>query len=100
SGGTVPGSSGDVKEFRSPLDGQIATLAVKEGDSVTSGQTIASLTPDQATVKDALRALAYVGTTEDLPLIETYTENTASDIKQSATEAAKSIRSRGANRSE
>src|SRR5437773_3651952 len=65
-------TSGAVQEFRSPLDGQIATLAVKEGDPVTSSQTIASLTPDQATVKDALRALAYVGTIDDLPLIEPY----------------------------
>lgn len=89
-------ASGVVQEFRSPLDGAIAGLAVKEGDSVTSGQTIASLIPDQATVKDSLRALAYVGTADDLALIETYANSpsTASDLRASAVNAADSIRSR------
>src|SRR6266705_6797398 len=87
---------GVVQEFRSPLDGQIATLAVKEGDSVASSQTIASLTPDQATVKDALRAFAYVGTTDDLPVIEAYSNDTTNraDVRQAAVEAAKAIRAR------
>jgi len=95
SSGKVEVSSGDVQEFRSPLDGQIATLAVKEGDSVISGQSIASLTPDQATVKDALRALAYVGTTDDLPLIEPYASPSVdSDLRTAALQSANSIRSR------
>ena len=88
-------SSGDVHEFRSPLDGQIASLAVKEGDSVTTGQTVCSLNPDQATVKDALRALAYVGTTDDLPLIEPYASPSVdSDLRTAALQSANSIRSR------
>src|SRR5712664_1520347 len=71
-------SSGTVQEFRSPVDGAIGTLAAKEGDGVTSGQTIAWLTPDRATINDALRALAYVGTKDDLPLVESCAQLDAS----------------------
>jgi len=99
SSGTQAASSGAVQEFRSPLDGQIASLAVREGDSVTSGESICSLTPDQATVKDALRALAYVGRSDDLPLIETYANSsTDSDLRTVASQCASSIHSRGTDR--
>src|SRR5438128_46070 len=67
-------SSNIVQEFRSPLDGSIGTLSVKEGESVDVGQPIAWLIPDRATMSDALQALAYVGTKEDLPLIETFSQ--------------------------
>ena len=86
-------TSSVVQEFRSPLDGQIATLAVKEGNSVTAGQTICQMTPDQATVQDALRALVYVGTREDLPLVQAYLSNPGSAQQASAT--AKAIEARG-----
>src|SRR6266542_1286058 len=91
-------SSNTVQEFRSPVDGSIATLAVKEGEPVTPGQTIAWLTPDQATIKDALRALAYVGTGEDLPLIERFSQGQATndaEIKQQAGLTSKTIEGRG-----
>src|SRR6266536_520770 len=42
-------ASGNVQEFRSPVDGAINSLALKEGDTVSAGQTVASLTPDRAT---------------------------------------------------
>lgn len=88
-------SSGNVQEFRSPVDGAISALAVKEGEPVTPGQTIASLTPDRATVLDALRALAYVGTKEELPLVESYAQSDAdAEIAQQATLTAKAIRAR------
>ena len=89
-------ASGTVQEFRSPMDGAIENLSVKEADSVTVGEPIISLTPDRATVSDALRALAYVGTNDDLPSIETYANNSTNeaDLRQAALEAAKSIRTR------
>jgi len=40
---------------------------VKEGDGVTAGQTVATLKPDEASVRASLRALAYVGAKDDLP---------------------------------
>src|SRR3989442_2716358 len=89
-------ASGTVQEFRAPMDGAIGKLSVKEADPVTSGQVIVTLTPDRATVSDALRALAYVGTKDDLPMIEAYANNAANeaDLRQAALEAAKSIRAR------
>ena len=89
-------ASGTVQEFRSPMDGAIEKLSVKEADPITTGQAIVTLTPDQVTVSDALRALAYVGTKNDLPIIEAYANNpaTEADLRQTAVEAAKSIRAR------
>ena len=90
-------ASNAVQEFRSPLDGSIGTVPVKEGETVGAGQTIAWLAPDRATINDALRALAYVGTKEDLPLIETLSQGSATsdtEIKQQAALTAKAIGNR------
>jgi multidrug efflux pump subunit AcrA (membrane-fusion protein) len=78
------------------MDGAIGKLSVKEADPVTAGQPIISLTPDRATVSDALRALAYIGTKDDLPIIDAYANNAAreTDLRQAALEAAKAIRTR------
>ena len=89
-------ASGTVQEFRSPMDGAIEKLSVKEADPVTAGEPIISLTPDRATVSDALRALAYVGTNDDLPMINAYANNSTNEatLRQASLEAAKSIRTR------
>jgi len=89
-------ASGTVQEFRSPMDGAIEKLAVKEADTVNAGDPIIFLTPDRATVSDALRALAYVGTNDDLPIIDAYANNAANEaaLRQAALEGAKSIRAR------
>ncbi len=88
-------ASGNVQEFRSPVDGAINSLAVKEGDTVTIGQTVAVLNPDLATINDGLRALAYVGTKDDLPLIESVAQSGASaETVQQAMLTAKAIRDR------
>lgn len=89
-------SSNAVQEFRSPLDGSIGTLSVKEGETVGVGQTIALLTPDRATISDALRALAYVGTREDLSLVEAYWQGSMGDdeLKKQAGATARAIGSR------
>src|SRR5256885_11209660 len=63
-------SSDNVAEFRSPVDGIVSALAVKENDSVQSDQTISLINPDRATLLNALQALAYVGTKDDLSLVE------------------------------
>lgn len=88
-------ASNTVQEFRSPLDGAISNLSVKEGDAVVAGQAIAWLSPDQATVSDALRALAFVGTKDDLPLIESWAQPDASaETSQQAALTAKAIKNR------
>lgn len=89
--------SNAVQEFRSPLDGSVGTVSVKEGEAIAVGQTIAWLTPDRATINDALRALAYVGTKEDLPVIETLSQGTSTsnaEIKQQAGLTVKAIGNR------
>jgi multidrug efflux pump subunit AcrA (membrane-fusion protein) len=90
-------ASNTVSEFRSPLDGAIRSRAVREGEAVTVGQPIATLSPDRATIADALGALAYVGTKDDLSLIEPWANgSTTSDteIRQQASLTLKAIQSR------
>jgi len=88
--------SNAVQEFRSSVDGAIGKVAVKEGETVAAGQTIAWLTPDRATVTDALQALAYVGTKDDLPALESCAQVDASaETSQQAAAAVKAIKSRG-----
>jgi hypothetical protein len=89
-------SSNALQEFRSPVDGAIGHLAVREGDAVMAGQTVAWLTPDRATVSGALQAFAYVGTKDDLPAIEECLRADASaEIRQQGTAAMRMIKSRG-----
>jgi len=89
---------GNVQEFRSPLDGTIAKSLVKEGDPVAASRTIVMLDPDNNTIRDALRALAYVGTKEDLALIESCAQTSkAAEVRTEAAASAKAIRNRVEN---
>ena len=95
--GRIRDLSGAVQEFRSPLDGTIGRVVVKEGDPIAAARTILWLTPDRATVSDALRALAYVGTKDDLSLVETFAQESATsdaETRQQAAASAKAIRAR------
>jgi biotin carboxyl carrier protein len=89
-------SANDVYEFRSPVDGKIASPPlVKEGDPVAKDQTIARLLPDHASIIDALRALAYVGTNDDLTVIDDSRRiDTSPDVASQAAQTTKAIRSR------
>jgi HEAT repeat protein len=89
-------ASNNLYEFRSPVDGRIAPPPiVKEGDQITANQIVARLLPDQATVVDALRALAYVGTKDDLLLIDDATRiDTSAEITKQAAQTTKAIQSR------
>jgi biotin carboxyl carrier protein len=89
-------ASGNVQEFRSPVDGRLSgPVFTKEGDQVTTNQTLVWLIPDRATVLDALRALAYVGTKEDLPLITSSVQaDPSGELVDQASQTAKAIQSR------
>ncbi len=88
-------ASGNVQESRSPVDGIVAALAVKEGDAVQSNQTLASIKPDRTTILDALRALAYVGTEDDLTLVASVTQiDAGAEVAQQAAQTVKAIRAR------
>jgi|SRR5436190_8166833 len=89
-------TSNNVQEFRSPVDGKVSTPTVaREGEQVAGGQTLVWLIPDRETILEALRALTYVGTKEDLPLIESCSQVDASSATANqAAQTAKAIRSR------
>ncbi len=88
--------SNNAQELRAPLDGKISTVrAVKEGDAVTKDQTMVWLIPDRTTILDSLRALAYVGTQEDLPLIDSCLRlDASSETVNQVSQTAKAIRAR------
>jgi len=90
-------SANDLYEFRSPVDGQIASPALaKEGDQIAKDQTVAKLIPDHATIIDALRALAYVGTNDDLILVDDSRRmDPSADIANQAAQTTRAIRLRG-----
>src|SRR5260221_6753123 len=88
-------ASNALQEFRSPVDGAVGRLALKEGDAVAAGQTIAWLIPDRATILNALQGLAFVGTKDDLAAVEACAQADASaETNQQAAAAAKAIKSR------
>jgi hypothetical protein len=89
-------ASGNTQEFRAAVDGKITPPVVaKEGDTIASNQTIAWLGPDHVSILAALRALAYVGTVDDLPLIDSVARiDSRPDTVSQASATAKSVRSR------
>jgi HEAT repeats len=89
-------ASNNLYEFRSPVDGKTASPPiVKESDQITGNQTVARLLPDRATIIDALRALAYVGTNDDLSVIDDATRiDTSTEVTTQAKQTTKAIRAR------
>ena len=89
-------SSGNVQEFRAPVSGTIsAPVVAKEGDQLAASQTVVWLRPDSVTITEALRALSYVGTREDLPLIQQSVQlDGSAETAQLATVTVKAIEAR------
>jgi HEAT repeat protein len=86
----------EVTALRSPLSGSIDSILVSTGSTVTTGEPVLTIKSDEQSVWEALRALAVVGTEEDLKLIEDYASGaaTSSDrLKQQAALTASAIRS-------
>jgi HEAT repeat protein len=88
--------SNNLYEFRAPVDGKMAyPPVVKEGDQIITSQTVVRLLPDRATIVDALRALAYVGTKDDLTLIDNATRiDTSAEVTNQSAQTTKAIRAR------
>src|SRR5215510_14293680 len=68
-------ADGKVVELRSPLPGRVNQILKPNGAQVSRDEDLLSLNSDEESVWEALRALAIVGTKDDLPLIQTYTES-------------------------
>ena len=84
-------TDGRVVELRSPLPGRVNKMLKQNGQQVSRDEDLLSLNSDEETVWEALRALAMVGTKEDLPLVQTYTESASGRIKEQAGLTAKAI---------
>lgn len=83
-----------LTEVRSPLPGAIDKIFVSEGKQVRTNDTIVSLAPDDRSVSEALLALRFVGSREDVATIEDYTKNMSAKIKEEAALTVKAIQSR------
>ena len=86
---------GKVVELRSPLPGRVNNMLKQNGAQVSRDEDLLSLNSDEESVWEALRALAIVGTKDDLSLIQSYTESDSGRIKEQAGLTAKAIISRG-----
>lgn len=80
-----------VAEIRSPLPGRIEQLAAATGAQITAGQPLVTLAPDEDSVTNALVALRFVGTVEDLPEVERYAAGVAGMSEESKREAALTV---------
>jgi biotin carboxyl carrier protein len=90
-------SNNEVAAMRSPLSGSIDSILVAAGTSVTAGQPVLTIKSDEQSVWEALRALAVVGTADELTLVENYASGAATDsdrLKQQAALTANAIKSR------
>jgi hypothetical protein len=86
-----------AQEVRAPVGGQINKRLKHEGDAVSSGDTIVLIAPDRTTIAEALRALYYVGSADDLTLIEPYAQGAATtdqELRKQAALTGEAIRSR------
>ncbi len=84
-------------ELRSPISGRIRTLSVAPGSSLAAGDEVATITPGDEQVWEALRALYIVGQPDDLPAIRVYQRELpeiSDRIRQQALLTEKSMRER------
>lgn len=89
-------SDGKVVELRSPLPGRVNQIFKPNGSQITRDEDLLSLNSDEDSVFEALRGLAFIGTKDDLPVIETYAQsNEASKrVKEQAGLTAQAINRR------
>ena len=87
---------GKVVELRSPLPGRIGKILKQNGSQVARDEEVLQLNSDEESVWEVLRGLSLIGTTDDLPLIQTYTTATdvSTRIKNQAASTARAIQSR------
>ena len=89
--------NGQTIEIRSPIAGRLRNLSVKTGQSVATGDEIATLDPSTDQVWEALRALYLVGKLDDLPAILPYERelpDISDHVRQQAVLTEKAIRER------
>ena len=87
---------GKIVDLRSPLPGRINKILKTNGSQVSQGEEVLNLNSDEGSVWEALRALSLVGTTEDVPLVESYASSAdvSSRVKEQAKLTAQAIQGR------
>jgi pyruvate/2-oxoglutarate dehydrogenase complex dihydrolipoamide acyltransferase (E2) component len=88
-------SEGKVLEVRSPLPGRINQIVKANGAQVSADDEVLNLNSDEASVWEALRALTFVGSKEDLAIVQQHAY--ASDsrrVREQASLTAKAIEAR------
>ena len=85
---------GRVIELRSSLPGRISKILKTNGAQVSAGDEVMSLSSDEASVFQALRALTIIGSKDDVPVVQTYTSSSSKRISQQADLTAKVLQSR------
>jgi hypothetical protein len=88
---------GAVVGLRSQLPGRINKILKTNGAQVAAGDEIMNLNSDEASVWEALRALTFIGSKEDLPLVQSYTSSPSKRISQQADLTAKILQNRNTN---
>jgi hypothetical protein len=91
-------ADGKVAELRSPLSGRINKVLKPNGSQVSRDEEMLTVNSDEQSVWEALRGLSFVGTSEDLSLVQSYatSADASGKIKEQAALTAKSIQSRAA----
>ena len=60
------------EEVRAAVPGYVEELLAEEGTTVSAGQPLVALAPEEDQVWEALRALYFIGEVRDLPLIQPF----------------------------
>ena len=84
---------GKIIELRSPLPGRINKILKTNGAEVAASDEVMNLNSDEGSVWEALRALSLIGTQEDLPIIQSYTNSTnvSNRVREQAKLTAKQV---------
>jgi biotin carboxyl carrier protein len=92
----VQQTDGKVIETRSPLPGRIDQISRANGAQVTEGEEILRLNSDEESVYEALRGLSFIGTKEDLLVVQSFanSSNASDRVREQAKLTAKAIESR------
>jgi biotin carboxyl carrier protein len=88
-------SGGKSNEVRSQVPGTVERWLVSDGSTVTAGQPILSLAPNESMAWEALRALYLTGRPEDLPEVERFVRGNDGMSPQVAVQAQDTARAIG-----
>lgn len=90
-------ADGKVLEIRSPLPGKISKVLKTNGSQVARDEEVLGLNSDEDSIWESLRALALIGTADDVPLVQSYADSgeASGRIKEQAALTIRSIKSRG-----